>query len=686
MANEVGKGVVPIEPNVDGFGAALEQGIKREGEPAAKEGARQLQMAMAGVFTAGAALLGKSVFDAAGFERQMNEVFTLLPGITGEAMGEMTGDVKAFATEFGILPQEVVPALYSSLSAGVPAGNVFEFMETATKLAKGGVTDLETAVDGLTSVVNAYGADVLPAQQASDLLFTTVKLGKTTVAELSSAIFQVTPTAAALGVEFGNVTAALAAMTLQGVPTSVATTQLRQLFVELSKSGSGTAKVFEELAGKTFKQFIADGGDLQGALQMLEYHAGATGIGINDLFGSVEAGSAALALTGGGTEAFSNALAGMEESAGATDAAFDTMNQGLAATLDKLKAKFAVSLIEIGTAIAPTVQTIGMALGGLLEVFSALPGPMQAIALIFVTLSAGAFAFSRQIVATVQLLKGLSGVMTALAANPWVLGLMALVVIAMAVITHWEEVKKFFEGVVMFFKALFSGFTEDEGTRFEMWALRIRDIFGTIRDAVVEIFGIIRDAIVGTWNDVAGATVGAWDQIYGTVTGVISTITGLITAIPTTVTNAFTTLANIIAGPFISAFAAIKAAWNSTVGGFGFTAPSWIPGFGGNGFTIPRMAQGGVLTGPSLFMGGEYPGAASNPEIVTPQNIMRETVVDAITSVGAPISISLTMHVDAGVTDPRFFEDRATDIVRVVQRELDRDRRASGRATTGVAA
>lgn len=675
MANEVGKGVVPIEPNVDGFGAALEQGIKREGEPAAKEGARQLQMAMAGVFAAGAALLGKSVFDAAGFERQMNEVFTLLPGITGDAMGEMTGDVKAFATEFGILPQEVVPALYSSLSAGVPAGNVFEFMETATKLAKGGVTDLETAVDGLTSVVNAYGADVLPAQQASDLLFTTVKLGKTTVAELSAAIFQVTPTAAALGVEFGNVTAALAAMTLQGVPTSVATTQLRQLFVELSKSGSGTAKVFEDLAGKTFKQFIADGGDLQGALQLLETHAADTGLGINDLFGSVEAGSAALALTGGGTEAFTNALAGMADSAGATDAAFDTMNQGLAATLDQLKAKFAVSLIDIGTAIAPTVQTIGMALGGLLELLSALPGPMQAVALIFVTLSAGAFAFSRQIVATVQLLKGLSGVMTMLAANPWVLGLMALVVIAMAVITHWEEVKKFFEGVVMFFKALFSGFTEDEGTRFEMWALRIRDIFGTIRDAVVEIFAIIRDAIIGTWNDVAGFTSFVWDGIYAKVTGVIGGITGFITAIPLAVIGAFTGLAELISAPFVAAFRAIKGAWNSTVGGFGFTAPDWIPGFGGNGFTIPRMAKGGVLTGPSLFMGGEYPGAAQNPEIVAPQSIIRDTMREVLAGSSAPAA-SITVVIERMEVRDEYDIER---VARALERRFQREDRAQGR-------
>ena len=46
---------------------------------------------------------------------------------------------------------------------------------------------------------------------------------------------------------------------------------------------------------------------------------------------------------------------------------------------------------------------------------------------------------------------------------------------------------------------------------------------------------------------------------------------------------------------------------------------------------IPYLADGGVLTGPRLVMAGEYSGASHNPEIVTPQNIMRETMVDANT-------------------------------------------------------
>ena len=315
----------------------------------------------AGAATAATALAGIAIAGtraAIDFEAGMREVFTLLPQLSAESRDKMSADVQAFAAEAGVLPDEVVPALYQAISAGVPQDNVFEFLRVANAAAVGGVTDLETAVDGITSVVNAYGSDVISAAEASDLMFTAVKLGKTTFGELSASLFNVIPQASALGVEFGDVTAALAAMTAQGTPTSVATTQMRQLFVELSKAGGDASDTFTQLAGKTFKEFIASGGNVQTALQLMEKHAQDTGVGVNDLFGSVEAGNAALALTGKGTEAFGNALAEMGDSAGATQAAFETMQASNAQQMKKIRANIAVVLIQLGDQFLPILSKL----------------------------------------------------------------------------------------------------------------------------------------------------------------------------------------------------------------------------------------------------------------------------------------------------------------------------------------
>ncbi|MCL4473565.1 MAG: phage tail tape measure protein [Actinobacteria bacterium] len=308
-----------------------------------------------GAALAGAAVVGVKEF--AKFQQGMNEVFTLLPGISQQGMDQMSGQVKKLATDFGIMPEKVIPALYQAISAGVPPENVFDFLRTSAKASIGGVTDLETAVDGISSAVNAYGKETLSASDASDIMFTAVRIGKTTFTELSKSLFNVDPIAAALGVTFGQVAAALASMTAQGVPTEVATTQIRQMFAELSKSGQQASDTFQQLSGKSFRDFVAGGGTLQQALQIMEQHAKDTGVGINDLFQSVEAGSAALTLTGKGTETFTNNLAAMAGAAGATDQAFDKMKDGVLQKWNKLKADLEVIAINIGAVLLPPIQS-----------------------------------------------------------------------------------------------------------------------------------------------------------------------------------------------------------------------------------------------------------------------------------------------------------------------------------------
>ncbi len=344
----------------DAKGDDLDRGFDAIGHKATSIGSVIGKALAAGAVVATTAIVGftaKGLQEFTAFDKGMREVFTLLPGITEEAMGDMTQQVKDFSAEFGVLPEKTIPALYQAISAGVPKDNVFEFLATAQKAAAGGCTELETAVDGISSVINAYGTDVLSATEASDLMFTAVRLGKTTFEELANTLYNVVPIAAALGVEFGDLTAAIAVMTAQGTPTSVATTQLRQMFVELSKAGGDVDKVFRQIAGQSFKEFIAAGGSTQDALKLLEQYAKDAGIGINDLFGSVEAGNAALALTGKGTDAFSKALEAMGTSAGATEEAYGRMAGSIQTSLDKLRAAWHVILITVGEKVAPVFQS-----------------------------------------------------------------------------------------------------------------------------------------------------------------------------------------------------------------------------------------------------------------------------------------------------------------------------------------
>ncbi|MCZ9862131.1 phage tail tape measure protein [Brachyspira hyodysenteriae] len=342
---------------------------------------------------------------ATDFDNGMREVLTLLPKLSNEGFESLKQETLAFSKELGKVPEEVVPALYQSLSAGVPRENVFEFLKTAGKAAIAGVAELETSVDGLTSVTNAYGTEVLSVNKASDIMFQTLKLGKTDFTQLSKSLFNVIPTASALGVKFEEIGAGIAVMTAQGTPTSVATTQIRQTLVELNKEGSTTDKTFREIAGTSFKEFIEQGGTLQEALQMLAEKAAESGKDISSMFSSVEAGNAALALSGKNASKFKDALDKMNNSAGATAEAFKKIDDGPARQFEKIKAELSALVIELGNSLLPVVnedllpvirdkavplaEKMIFTIISLIKTFSDLPAPLQAVSVGFVSLVAG---------------------------------------------------------------------------------------------------------------------------------------------------------------------------------------------------------------------------------------------------------------------------------------------------------
>ena len=314
-----------------------------------------------GVMVAGAAMgvfAAKSIKEFASFEKGMLEVFTLLPGISKKEMGAMEADVLKLAGSMGILPETVVPALYQALSAGVPKKNVFSFMEVASRAAIGGSVSLETAVNGLTGVINAYGKENISAAKASDIMFLAVRLGKTTFDEMSKSLGDVTPIASALGISFEEVAAALATSTSITGNTAKSVTGLKSLMVELGKSGQVGAKNFERIAGKSFPDFIKSGGTMQDALRMMKADADRTGGSIMDMFGGVEAGAQALQLAESGAATFTSATNAMGNAAGTSQAAFEGMDKGLRRSFDKIASAFKVAMLKFGKALAPLVHKI----------------------------------------------------------------------------------------------------------------------------------------------------------------------------------------------------------------------------------------------------------------------------------------------------------------------------------------
>jgi hypothetical protein len=90
-----------------------------------------VKRAFTGMGAAAGTFVATSVELFGGFEQKMNEVYTLMPGMSADAMGAMKDDVLDLARETGKMPDEIIPALYQAISAGVPPDNVFDFLRTS---------------------------------------------------------------------------------------------------------------------------------------------------------------------------------------------------------------------------------------------------------------------------------------------------------------------------------------------------------------------------------------------------------------------------------------------------------------------------------------------------------------------------------------------------------------------------
>lgn len=302
-----------------------------------------------------------SIKAAADFEAGMREVATLSPEIA-DNFKEISAQVAELSARMGQDAVESSKALYQAISAGVPAENAISFMEVASKAAIAGVTDTETAVNGLTNIINAWGLSADQAGAVADSMFAAVKGGKTTFEELATTMYNVAPVASSMGVQFTEVNAALEAMTKQGVPTAQATTQLRQVMVELQKPGKELAAILAEIGIVDAKAAVESRG-LGAVLADLADYAADSGMSFNQMFSSVEAAAAANLLAGKNAEFFTQALQNQAGATGAADAAFVEMNKSFSQQWKVMQGQLQRMMITIGSELLPVVTPVIQAIG-----------------------------------------------------------------------------------------------------------------------------------------------------------------------------------------------------------------------------------------------------------------------------------------------------------------------------------
>lgn len=328
--------------------------------------AKTTAIAVTAAFTAASAATIKAVNSFRQFEKQFTTVTTLLDSTNfktktlTEGINDLQKGVINLRKTSGESFDNLNRGLFDLISAGVDAEKAISALDTATKLARAGATSTSIAVDGLTSVLNAYSFDASEAQAVSEKFFTAQKFGKTTIEELSRGFGQVGTTAKTMGVSLEELLATISSVTLGGVETSQAYTGLAAIFANIirpTKEASDEAKRL----GISFNSTALRAQGLDGFLKSIINSSNFSATSLEKLFSSTEATKTIIALTNNDAEKFTEILSELGNKSKAAATFTEALNKQ-AKTLDQSMNEASGALdavfVSIGEKLAPKVSDL----------------------------------------------------------------------------------------------------------------------------------------------------------------------------------------------------------------------------------------------------------------------------------------------------------------------------------------
>ena len=569
--------------SLSGFTQAAEK-VGKFGDAATSAGKKMLPVTAA--ITAAGGASAKMAMD---FEDAMAKVNTIAD-TTEVPLAELEKAILDLSNQTGISSTEIASNVYDAISAGQKTGNAVNFVSNSPKLARAGFADAGSALDVLTTIMNAYGLEASEVTRVSDVLIQTQNLGKTTVGELSSSMGKIIPTAKANGVALEQVAAGYALMTSNGVATAESTTYMNSMMNELGKSGTKVSDTLKEKTGKSFLELMKDGASLSDVLQIISDSTKEQGLAFGDLWGSAEAGKAGLILLGDSAAVFNGTLEQMQNSTGATETAFDKLNTN-SYTIQKALNQLKNTAIELGSAVMSVLAPVIVALAEKIKAFTTwFSGLSDGTKKMIVVIAGIVAAMGPVLIIIGKIATGISAVMSVVgmvapvisalipviaSVGAPILAIIAVIVAVIAIgkllIEHWDEIKaaciKIWNAVKEFFAGLWEGIKQ---TASAAWTA-VSQFFSTVWEGISTVAQTV-------WNGIAAFFSAVWEGIktvFNTVLTVISTIVTtyfniyktIITTVLTVIQTIFSTVWNAIQMVVTTVVTAVQTflttAWNA---------------------------------------------------------------------------------------------------------------------------
>ena len=305
------------------------------------------------------------------YDKAMKQVNSIA-GLQRKEFGALRQEILKVSAAVGVDAAAAAEGLFEAISADIPKENAVDFLTTASKTAVGGITDVGTAVNALTNVMNAYKLPATEAEAISDKLFATVLYGKATFEELGASMAKTTVPAAAVGVEFDEILAMLIAITKQGTSATEGFTQITGAIQSVLNPSKEMKAVYDALGVASGRQAIAQFG-LAGTLEEVRKAYANNDAALIRALRTDTALAAQMATTGRNLKNVKDGLDAVASSAGSTEKAFRTNAQTLEIALNSVKSS-TIALIEQMEASFGVITKFGEALQGVAGLINSLAG------------------------------------------------------------------------------------------------------------------------------------------------------------------------------------------------------------------------------------------------------------------------------------------------------------------------
>ena len=529
-----------------------------------------------GVVAAGAIAIGVSAIKAATNFQQMTETLVTGAGESEKNIASVRSGILNLSDATGQSTQQLTSGMFMIESAGYHGAAGLNVLKASAEGAKVGNADLGAVADATTTIMKDYSSSGITASGAVNTLVATVANGKTHMEDLTNSMAKLLPVASSMGIGLNQVMGAMATMTGEGTSARMSANDLSAMFKQFAGTPTKTMQAAMDSVGLSSSALSKKlQTDVPGAMQMItdavskKFPQGSLqfAAAIKGITGNAAAMQGVLELGGKNVKDFGNniqAVTDQVKKGGNSITGWNDVQKDEQTQMEKAKVSIQNAKIALGEGLLPAVTDITKAIVKIVTPIAEWINSHQKLAAMII---AGVAAIGAFVATTLVAVKVFSLVKDAVMAvrtaaialnttfltNPITLAIMAIIVVVLLMVTHWNDVKKWFDDFFRWFKqnwelvasiillplapALLAWrYFHDQITAFigdvinwikANWKTILDILLGPV-GAALFMWQHFHDQIIGFIRDAVGTIEGIWGSITGFMGRIISDITSAI--------------------------------------------------------------------------------------------------------------------------------------------------------------